>query len=246
MDGLSGKVGIVVGGGSGIGAACARVLARHGVSVAVADIDATAARAVADSLPGAMAVVTDVTDAASVQDAVDAAQTGLGPLRLAVNSAGGGGARVPTAELTVASWRESIDMYLSGVFYCLRAEIPAMARNGGGAIVNVASVLSAVGRERSPGYIAAKHGMIGLTRAAAIDHAADNVRVNAVAPGYIVTPMLERLLDREAIGQLRGLHPAGRLGTADEVAAMVSFLLSDDAAFCTAGCHFVDGGYTAR
>jgi NAD(P)-dependent dehydrogenase (short-subunit alcohol dehydrogenase family) len=221
-------------------------MADRGARVGIVDLNLPAAQRMAETQPGSVAIAADVTDPESVRSAVEQVESRLGPLTLAVNSAGGGGRRVRTGELDVEAWDAAISMYLSGVFYCLRAELPALIRNGGGAIVNIASVLSVVGREASPGYVAAKHGMLGLTRAAALDHARDGVRVNAVAPGYVATPMFEQVISREAVAELEQRHPIGRLGTPEEVAGLVTYLLSDAASFCTGGCHVVDGGYTAQ
>ena len=144
------------------------------------------------------------------------------------------------------TWRRVMSINLDGVFYCMRAEIGPISRAGGGSIVNMASVLGSVGIENSPAYVAAKHGVVGLTKAAALEHAAASVRVNAVGPGFISTPLLEQNLPAEAQAQIAALHALKSLGTSEEVANLVTFPASDDASFITGSYHLVDGGYTAR
>jgi NAD(P)-dependent dehydrogenase (short-subunit alcohol dehydrogenase family) len=169
-----------------------------------------------------------------------------GGLDIAVNNAGIGGAQAATGEYPVDSWRQVIDVNLTGVFYCMRYEIPAMLQRGGGAIVNMASVLGSVGFANSPAYVAAKHGVVGLTRSAALEYGTRGIRVNSVGPGFIVTPMLEGALNAETQQAIGALHAVRRMGTAEEVAALVVFLASDAASFITGSYHLVDGGYAAQ
>ena len=246
---FTGKVAIVTGAGSGIGAAVARQLASSGARVIVADLAEDAAQKVAAEITAAggtaSAFAIDVTDAGRVAEMVAFAEKTYGGLHLAVNNAGIGGHLGPVGDYPLDGWAKVIDVNLNSVFYCLRHEIPAMKRAGGGAIVNMASILGSVATAGAPAYVAAKHGVVGLTKTAALDHAADGIRVNAVGPGYIDTPLLTNL-DRATYDALTALHPIGRLGRAEEVAALTCFLLSDAASFITGSYHLVDGAYTAR
>jgi len=247
---FGGRVALVTGGASGIGLAVARRLAAGGAAVAVADFNEEGAREVAarlrDSGAKALAVRVDVTDPDSVEAAVAATVKGLGGLHLAVNNAGiAGGGSVPIGEYPVDGWRRVLATNLDGVFYSMHHELPAILASGGGAIVNMSSILGSNGFSGSAAYVAAKHGVIGLTKTAAIEYAARGVRVNAVGPGFIDTPLLSQtdVSIREA---LVALHPAGRLGTAEEVAELTAFLLSDRASFVHGSYHLVDGAYAAR
>lgn len=247
---FSGKVALVTGAASGIGAAIAHQLAASGAKVVVADLDATGAAAVVSEITAAggtaIAATADVGKAADVEALVEKAVATYGALHLAVNNAGIGGPAAPTGEYPLEGWAKVIDVNLNSVFYGLRYEIPALLKSGGGAIVNMASILGSVGFAQSPAYVAAKHAVVGLTKNAAIEYAKQNIRVNAVGPGFIDTPLLSKNLTPEALGFIKGLHPIGRLGTADEVAALTLFLLSNEASFITGSYHLVDGGYVAQ
>lgn len=237
------RVALVTGGGSGIGAACARRLAADGYAVVVADIDHAAALACAGRLgPDAVAVAADVADEASVEAMLAAALEVPGRLAAAVNCAAIRGPATSVAYQDLASWRRLMSVNLDGAFLCLRAELRAMRAGRGGAIVNVASVLGLRGHPSAPAYATAKHGLVGLTRSAALAHAVDGIRVNAVCPGYIRTPLLASTPSAE---RLAWQHPLGRLGEPEEVADLVGWLVSDQASFVTGSLYAVDGGLLA-
>ncbi|MEU0303320.1 SDR family NAD(P)-dependent oxidoreductase [Streptomyces sp. NPDC006175] len=245
---FAGKVAFITGGASGIGLALSRRLAASGASVVVADYNEESARKAADELKAtgarAAAVALDVTDPASVEAGVRFAVDTFGALHLAVNNAGIGGPSQPTGEYGIEDWNKVVTTNLSGVFYSMRYELPAILASGGGAVVNMSSILGTNGFAGSPAYVAAKHGVVGLTKTAALEYAAQNVRINAVGPGFIDTPLL-RDTDSPARDHLISLHPAGRLGTSEEVAELTAFLLSDRASFVHGSYHLVDGGYSA-
>ncbi|MGH9074393.1 MAG: SDR family NAD(P)-dependent oxidoreductase [Acidimicrobiales bacterium] len=247
---VSDKVAVVTGGGSGIGAACAATLAASGAKVVVADLRLAEAAAVAGAITGdggeAHALAVDVSDPESVDDMVASSIGRYGALDIGVNNAGIGGDHATTGDYPFASWRSVMSVNLDGVFYSTRAEIGAMREGGGGSIVNMASILGAVGWAESVAYVAAKHGVVGLTKSAAIEHAADGIRVNAVGPGFVNTPLIAQNLDEGSIALLAGLHPLGRIGEAGEVAELVAWLASDAASFATGAYYPVDGGYLAR
>jgi NAD(P)-dependent dehydrogenase (short-subunit alcohol dehydrogenase family) len=244
------KVAIVTGAASGIGAAVARALAADGAKVVLADLDLGGAEKVVATIVAsggtAMAINTNVADAIEVEAMVETAMRSYGGLHLAVNNAGIGGPSAPTGEYPLEGWHKVIDSNLHSVFYGLRYQIPAIIASGGGAIVNMASILGSVGFANAGAYVAAKHGVVGVTKVAAMEYAKHGVRINSIGPGFIDTPLLSKNLDEAALGYIRGLHPAGRLGTSEEVAALTCFLLSDQASFITGSYHLVDGGYVAQ
>ena len=255
---LNGKIAIVTGAGSGLGEAIALLFAKNGATVVLADIDADGMKRVLKQIEQGggkgRAVDTDVSKPDAARALVDAAVKEFGRLDVAVNNAGIGGPTAPVGEYPIDGWDRIIGINLSGVFYGMRHQIPAMLRSGGGAIVNMASIAGAVGLAQASGYTAAKHGVVGLTRAAAVEYAAQGIRVNAVGPGFIDTPLLGKRAVLEEGGEsasgetdaLAALHPMNRLGKASEVAELVLFLASDRASFITGGYYNVDGGYLAQ
>jgi NAD(P)-dependent dehydrogenase (short-subunit alcohol dehydrogenase family) len=246
---VGGRSAIVTGAGSGIGRAIARLLAANGAAVLVTDINEAGVKLVAEEIRAeggtAASLAGDVSDREFAPLAVAMAAE-LGPLRIAVNNAGIAGGSAPVAEYPLDSWQRVIEVNQNAVFYGLRAQLPTIAAAGGGAIVNIASILGSVGFAGAPAYVTAKHAIVGLTKNAALEYAGQGVRVNAVGPGFIVTPLIEGNLDEGTRAFLTAKHALGRLGTAEEVAALVVFLASDAASFITGSYHLVDGGYTAQ
>ena len=244
MSQFAGKIAFVTGAAAGIGAATARLLAAEGATVVVADRNGDGAAEVAAEI-GGVAQALDVTDDAAVGRAIAEIVARHGRLDFAVNNAGVGTARKPIADHSPEEWRHIVGTNLDAVFYCMRHELLAMRAAGGGAIVNVASMLSTRGYPGTGPYSAAKHGVVGLTRTAALDHAGDGIRVNSVGPGFVDTHMSMRDRTDEDRANIARAHPIGRMATPNDVAELIAFLLSDRAAFITGSFHLVDGGYTA-
>jgi NAD(P)-dependent dehydrogenase (short-subunit alcohol dehydrogenase family) len=241
-----GKTAVVTGGASGIGAAIVRRLAGEGAAVAVSDLNADSARKLADEVQKgggrAIAVATDVGDEAAVRTLVDRTVAELGGLDVMVNNAGISEQSTPIDERSADDWHRVIRVNLDGVFYGVKHAARAMKAHGrGGVIVNMASILGLVGFNGAPAYTAAKHAVVGLTKAVAIELAPTGIRVVSVNPAFIRTPLISGI--EEAV---LPLHPVGRLGESDEVAGLVAYLASDEAAFLTGAAYLVDGGYTAQ
>lgn len=250
MGNLDGLIAIVTGAGAGIGAACARELAKRGATVVVSDINRTAADQVAAEISAAggtaTASTTDVRDPDALTALVDQAVTTFGRLDIAVNNAGISAEQLPIAELTPELWRKTLDINLDGVFFSMRAEIPVMVAGGGGSIINMGSILSSIAWPNAAAYITSKHAVLGMTRSAALDYAAAGVRVNAVGPGFVSTELVRNALSLEVYDELAVMHPIGRMASPEDVAKLVAFLASDDAANITGGYQITDGGFSIR
>ncbi|HVO70503.1 MAG TPA: SDR family oxidoreductase [Aggregatilineaceae bacterium] len=250
LRGLQDKVAIVTGASSGIGRATAVAFAREGARVVVSDVDVdggeTTVRLIREHGGKASFVRCDVSKSEDVQALIRQTVRQYGRLDFACNNAGIGGQQAPTAEYGEDAWNRVIGINLTGVFLCTKYEIPEMLKQGGGVIVNMASILGQVGFATSPAYVAAKHGVIGLTKNAALEYARQNIRVVAVCPAFIHTPMVDNGLSPEMLAQLASAHPIGRLGSPEEVADLVVFLCSDGASFITGNPILVDGGYVAQ
>ncbi len=243
------RTALVTGAGSGIGEAVAKGLAASGARVLVQDLNLAAASRVANDIAAtgglAKAAGGDVSDPAAVEGLVAQAVDWGSGLHLLVNNAGIAGPSAPVGEYPLDGWNHVINVNLNAVFYGMRYAIPAMLQAGGGAIVNMASILGSVGFANAAAYTSAKHALLGLTRAAALEYSAKGIRVNAIGPGFIETPLLSAL-PPGAKEALITAHPIGRLGRPDEVADLTQYLLSDKASFITGSYHLVDGGYCAQ
>lgn len=248
---LQGKVALVTGAASGIGREIALAYARAGAKVVVSDTNAAGSEETVQLVRAAGGearfIAADVSRPQECQALADGTVAAFGRLDIACNNAGIGGEQAPTGDYPVDGWDKVIAINLSGVFYCMKYQLPHLLAAGGGAIVNVASILGAVGFANSPAYVAAKHGVLGLTRTAAVEYGPRGVRVNAIGPGFIRTPMIAGLEADPAVEQLLvSLHPIGRLGEASEVAQLALWLSSPAASFVTGSYFPVDGGYLAR
>ena len=245
---LENKVAMISGAGSGIGKATAILMAKEGARVIVSDINEKSGDETVAAIKAAGGEATFLKmDTANPDDhkmIIEKTIEKYGTLDIAVNNAGIGGALALTGDYPIEAWQKVIDINLSGVFYGLRYQLPAM--ENGGSIINVASILGQAGTKYSPAYVASKHGVIGLTKAAALEYADKNIRVNSIGPGYINTPLVLNSLDEESLKNLVGLHPIGRLGESEEIAELILWLASSKSSFVTGAYYPADGGYLAQ
>lgn len=246
---LEGKVAIITGAGSGIGESTANLFAREGAKLLLTDINEEHGNLVTEKIrkSGGEAVFlkADTSVVADSEKSVVEALKHFGKLDVAVNNAGIGGPQSPVGEYEIEGWDKVIAVNLSGVFYGMRYQIPAMLKNGQGSIINVSSILGKVGFPNSAAYVSAKHGVVGLTKSAALEYSGQGIRINSVGPAFIKTPLLEQL-DDELMSQLVGLHPIGRLGEAEEVAQLFLWLAGERSSFSTGAYYPLDGGYLAQ
>lgn len=250
---LKEKVAIVTGAATGIGRATAVALAQEGANVAIADVNEEELRKtltlVKDEGVEGLQLKTDISQPQQVKKMVEETMDAFGRLDIACNNAGIEGTMKLTADYTVEEWDRVLNINLKGQWLCMKYEIPAMLETGGGSIINMSSILGEVGYAQAAAYTASKHGLVGLTKAAALEYGKEHIRINAICPAFIETPMLERAgitTDEEARKATIALHPIGRLGKAREIADAVVWLASDHSSFVTGHTLLVDGGYTAR
>ncbi len=248
---MKGKVALITGAAAGIGRATAIAFAQKGARVVVSDVNAAGGKETVDLIEEgggtAMFLRADVADAESVAALVSGTVDAFGGLDFAFNNAGIEGEAASTTECSGENWDRVIAINLTGVWLCMKHEIPVMLERGGGVIVNCASIAGVVGYATMPAYTASKHGVIGLTRTAALEYAKQNIRVNAICPGVIETEMIERFThgDPERRSELREGVPVGRLGRSEEIASAVLWLCADDSAFVTGHPLVIDGGHVA-
>ncbi|GAB6012231.1 SDR family NAD(P)-dependent oxidoreductase [Viscerimonas tarda] len=248
---LEGKVAIVSGGGSGFGQAMSLLYVKEGAKVVVSDIDVEKGEETVDKIlksgGKAIFVKADVGKPEDNENVVKKAIQEFGKLNLAFNNAGIGGSNAPIGDYPVDAWDKIIQINLSSVFYGMHYQIPSMLRTGGGVIVNMSSILGQVGFAGSCGYVAAKHGVVGLTKNVALEYGKLGIRANVVGPGFVETQLTKKLTeDKEAYDFLVSKHPMGRLGRIDEIVDLVLWLSSDRASFCNGSYFAVDGGYLAK
>lgn len=244
-------VALVTGGGSGIGRATALLFAEHGAKVVVSDIDETGGLETVDQIrlldETATFIKADVSKHEECKHLIDRTIETYGRLDIAVNNAGISGESNPIADMSIEGWNKVISTNLDSIFYCMKYEIKQMEKQHKGAIINISSILGKVGFANAAGYVAAKHGILGLTKNGAIEYSSKGIRINAVGPAFINTPMLTNAgIDTSIKEQLIKLHPIGRFGEAHEIAELIIWLASEKASFITGSYYAVDGGYLSQ
>jgi NAD(P)-dependent dehydrogenase (short-subunit alcohol dehydrogenase family) len=251
-DRVKGKVALITGGGSGIGRATAMLFASEGARVVVADYNVEGgertAKAIKEAGGDAVFHPADVANPGEVETLVRKTIEAYGRLDCAFNNAGIEGQFSSTPECTLENWQRVIGINLSGVFYCMKYEVPEMLKTGGGTIVNTSSICGLAGIANTAAYTAAKHGVVGLTKTAALEFSSKGIRVNAVCPGFIRTPMVARVMDRGSFDEKAVIqtHPINRLGKAEEIAEAVLWLSTDASSFVTGVPMPIDGAYLAQ
>lgn len=251
MNDYSGKLAVVTGGGSGLGRATARLLASRGARVIVADLAAEAGQKTADGIAAdggeAAFMPLDVADPKAVEALFASVGEAEGRLDVLVNCAGIATTLAPIADYPIEDWHRAIDINLNGTFYCIKYAIPLMLASGGGAIVTMSSIMGSVGNATASAYCAGKHALVGITKSVAQEYADQGVRINAVAPGVVETPLsAPGLATKAARDYMLAATPAGRFGEPEEIAALIAFLCSDEAQYITGGYYPIDGGYLTR
>ncbi len=252
MNDLSGKTVIVTGGASGIGEATAVLFAENGCNVVVSDLDERKGNEVVEKIKQAgtkaLFIKTNVGNPGDCEHLINTTTKTFGSVDIAFNNAGIGGESNAVADMSIEGWNRVINVNLNSVFYCLKYELLQMQKQDKGAVVNNSSILGQVGFANAAAYVAAKHGVVGLTQNAALEYSAKNIRINAIGPGFINTPLLTEAGMDDNIKQsvLVPMHPIGRLGESREVAELVLWLCSDKASFVTGSYYAIDGGYLAK
>ena len=253
MKRLENKSVFITGGLSGIGKECALAAAKEGANIVIADLNSEITDKVMEVIrkenSKAVFVECDVAEYAQVQDAIHKTISAFGTLDIALNNAGIGGEANKVGEMSVEGWLKVININLNGVFYCMKLELVQMSKQKSGVIVNMSSILGKVGFANSSNYVAAKHGILGLTQTAALEYAPEGIRINAICPGFIDTPLLSNagISENTALKKyIVGLHPVKRLGKSEEIASVFIFLVSEDSSFMTGSAIDVDGGYLAQ